>query len=629
MTRVDQQKDSVDDEDEPSLSAGYRLSFVLEPDGRIRRVTEVSGITGWPADQLIGRHIGELSRERAGTERGGLWDERVARAARRADPVLYLDPIPGAPATDPRSVSSTVTPVRSADGDLQAIVVQIEDRTTVGTREAHVEEIEARFRDLAESLPHLVWESDGAGNTRYLSQRWSEFTGVEIHDLLGRGYASTIHPDDLLALTAHEGTDRTGHHLTFRIRRADGEYRWMEGQVETTVDDTGTPIRGIGAILDVTDRRAHDEAARENHNQLRRALRVSGMGRWALTAGSDVVDADPRVAEILGLGDGALAEEDGYYAGLGQIHPDDQPALEVALAAAFAGDGPLRTECRILREGPNGPELRWVALHGRVDLEGAGAARLLGLIEDVTDRKRAEQDRLQAQKREMVGTLVGGIAHDFNNVLAAILSNAAVARKEFAAGLSPDESLADIEQAARRAADLVQRVLNQGRDDDDSKKLLDIAAVADEVTALLRPGLPRAIKLTLRAESGLPSVNASSTQLHQVLVNLTKNAAHAIGDNTGTIEISLRAVPPSGDEAAARPGSGKPWVELTVVDDGPGMSEEVAARVFDPYFTTKPIGQGTGLGLAAVQTIVDAHGGTVSVESTPGRTAFTARLPAA
>ncbi len=480
------------DATEEALEPGYRLSFILDPDGLVRRVAEASGVRDWPQEGFVGRTLSDISAERAGPERGDLWDARVERAQRAHKPELYLDRVPGAPVDAAETVSSTFIPVRTAGGELQAIVVELEDRAKVGPREAQVRASERRFRELAESLPQIVWESDGAGNARYLSPKWEAFSGRPVRELLGRGYVDLIHPDDRAAVAAaREAASNGVLTVDFRLRRHDGEYRWMQAHVELIRDERGFPIKGFGAAIDVTERRLEEEA------------------------------------------------------------------------------------------------------------------------------------RMRSQKREMVGTLLGGIAHDFNNVLGAILSNAALARREVAAGQDAGLSLTEIERGAARAADLVRRVLAQGRDDGDTREVVDVGAVAQEAADLLRSGLPATARLRVRVDDDVPALAGDATQIHQVVVNLVRNAAQALGDVPGTIDVHVESGEHPDCEA-------RRVAVLRVRDNGPGMPEDVRRRVFDPYFTTKPPGEGSGLGLSAVRTVVRSYDGTVEVESSPGAGAtFTVSFPAA
>ena len=244
----------------------------------------------------------------------------------------------------------------------------------------------------------------------------------------------------------------------------------------------------------------------------------------------------------------------------------------------------------------------------------------------LADAAEREAGRQEAQRLEAIGTLAGGIAHDFNNVLAAMQGHLELARS---AGASPtaDAHLLDVEVAIRRAADLVRQILVFGRRADTAREPIGLGQVVADSVRLLRATLPP----TLRIDVDAPQTDASDivladgAQLHQIVMNLVINAAQAM-HGRGTVRLTVaRREGPQPHDASARP-----WVCLSVSDDGPGIPADVLPRIFEPFYTTKGVGEGTGLGLSVVHGIVDAHGGLVQVDSTPDvGTRFDVLLPAA
>ncbi len=216
--------------------------------------------------------------------------------------------------------------------------------------------------------------------------------------------------------------------------------------------------------------------------------------------------------------------------------------------------------------------------------------------------------------------MAGGIAHDFNNILALIRGNAALALSDLPTDHAAHTSLVEIDKASRRAADLVRRILTFGRREELHRQILDLPPVVGEAAQLLRTTLPARIQIHVQASPDLPPISAEPTLVHQVVMNLGANAAHAIGERGGSIEISLEAVAVDDALAASvanlRTGQ---YVRLTVADNGCGMDEATLARIFEPFFTTKPLGQGTGLGLSVVHGILHSHDGAVSVASHPAQ----------
>jgi PAS domain S-box-containing protein len=242
---------------------------------------------------------------------------------------------------------------------------------------------------------------------------------------------------------------------------------------------------------------------------------------------------------------------------------------------------------------------------------------VIGVARDISERKQAEEVRLnleeqlrQAQKMEAIGTLAGGIAHDFNNILGAIMGYSELLRIELDL---PEKSKArrhldQVLTASGRARDLVQQILAFSRKDKKKRRPVLLNNVVKEVIKMLRSVIPTTIEIRVDADQVVPRVMADYTQLHQVIMNLCTNAAHAMNENGGNLEIALKE---TGTTA-------NPFVRLTVADTGRGMNPEVKRHVFEPYFSTKKRGEGTGMGLAVVHGIVKSHGGDIMVESEPG-----------
>jgi nitrogen-specific signal transduction histidine kinase/CheY-like chemotaxis protein len=252
-------------------------------------------------------------------------------------------------------------------------------------------------------------------------------------------------------------------------------------------------------------------------------------------------------------------------------------------------------------------------------------------IQDITAQKKAQLEsqsleaQLQhAQKMEAIGTLAAGIAHDFNNVLSAIMGYTELALMD-SAEPSIQESLEKVMQAGSRAADLIKQILAFSRQDEGKMEPVQLSSIVKEALKLLRSTIPPHIAIVQNISNEPLVVNAQPTQIHQLVMNLCTNAYHAMmTQETGTLTVSLAP------EAARAPETGEARVDLklTIADTGCGMSPDVRARIFEPYFTTKRKGMGTGLGLSIVHGIVQKHEGEIRVESAPGKgTAFEIRFP--
>ena len=252
-------------------------------------------------------------------------------------------------------------------------------------------------------------------------------------------------------------------------------------------------------------------------------------------------------------------------------------------------------------------------------------------VRDNTERKALEAQLHQAQRLETIGTLAGGIAHDFNNILGPILGYTDMLLEDQEEGSQIKADLERILKSAYRAKDLVQQILLFGRRGERERQPVHIHLVVREAMKLLEATIPSSIKLEQVIDSECGVVSADPTQIHQILFNLCANAQHAMRESGGVLAVGLHRFEPDESFVKMNPGLEKgPLVELTVSDTGHGIDRATMERIFEPFFTTKQVGEGTGLGLSVAHGIVVSHGGTMTVESSPGEgTTFRVYLPRA
>jgi len=250
----------------------------------------------------------------------------------------------------------------------------------------------------------------------------------------------------------------------------------------------------------------------------------------------------------------------------------------------------------------------------------------IGIGEDITEKREAREQVVRAQKLEAVGQLAGGVAHDFNNVLTTIMGAAHLAALDAEEGSDLAGEIDQIEIATRRAHDLIRQLLTFARREPGQSKSVDLGSIAEEVIGLLKASVPPVISIALEPPSDRHFVLGDATHLHQIIMNLCRNAAEAMEGAPGRVIVSIAG----SDAPASAPDNPEGWVKLTVRDDGPGMSADTQRRLFEPFFTTKPIGKSSGLGLSVVYGLVREMGGEINVTSELGHgTSITIVLPAA
>jgi PAS domain S-box-containing protein len=362
---------------------------------------------------------------------------------------------------------------------------------------------------------------------------------------------------------------------------------------------------------------------RNSERRFRALIEHSADAIAVLDASGSILYFSPSASAI----EGHAAEDMIGASCIATTHPEDAPIMQQALARSLRSPGDA-IHVALRRAHANG---QWLWVEGTLtNLLGDVAVRgLVANYRDVTARRRAQEAQIRSQKMEALGTLAGGIAHDFNNILLAICGNARLAADDLPRDHNAQQSLAEIARAAQRATDLVRRILAFSRQQEPKRESLHLQPVVHEAVTLLRSTLPTLIEIRTSLASDAPAVLADPTQIHQIVINLVTNAAHAIGERSGVIEVGVAAAPldPAVRPRELKPG---PHVLLWVSDTGAGIDRLTLERIFDPFFTTKPPGRGTGLGLSVVEGIMKSHEGAIHVQSEPGRGAtFRMYFPAA
>ncbi len=440
-----------------------------------------------------------------------------------------------------------------------------------------------------------------------------------------------LHPDDrhvLADLLRPDWKDptRNSYEFQYRIVPRPGETRWIHTRGLVTRDAQGRPRRRIGVVADITARKLAEEALRLSEERYALALDVTEEGHFDWNVQTDQIFASAKALRVMNVPQDAGYRTRGDIMAHVRYHPDDWPRISEEWRAALAGRGlEHEFEYRILR----GEETRSIRGRWKVFRDTDGVAqRVIGVVSDVTEIRKMEQELRRAQRLEAMGTLAGGIAHDFNNILGAILGYGEIALRDAPKGSRLARDLDSIVVAGERGRALVDRVLAFSRSAVGERVAVHVEKVVREALDLISAKLPPNVTLHAKLQSGPAAILGDATQVHQVLMNLATNAVHAMPAG-GTLRVSLSAArldAPRTPTVGIMPAGD--YLILEVADSGTGIAPEILDRIFDPFFTTKEVGTGTGLGLSLVHGIVAALGGAIDVASTPGAgSTFTVFLP--
>ncbi len=409
----------------------------------------------------------------------------------------------------------------------------------------------------------------------------------------------------------------------FRRMQAEKALRKSRDNLELQVKLRTTELREANDQLKqkIEDNRRVEEALRESEEKYR--LLVENAEDAIFIVQDEIVKfSNPKTKELTGYS----AEELDKISFVNLIHPKDKEMVLKGHRKKSNGyDISGNYSIRIINKNN---EKKWAELSA-VSVTWEGEPATLNFMRDISQQKKLEDQLGQAQEMESIGTLAGGIAHDFNNILSAIIGYSELTKIQVKKGSKIDGYVDQVIIAGIRAKELVKQILEFSRMSEQNRKTIQLPVLLKDALKLLQATLPSTIEIHQKIDNKCGTILADPTQMHQIVLNLCTNAYHAMHEKGGILEVSLNAVEISIDDVfnnpEMEPGS---YLQLTVSDNGHGMDRTVVERIFEPYFTTKVQGEGTGMGLSVVHGIVKNHDGFIEVYSEPDKgTSFHIYLP--
>ena len=520
-----------------------------------------------------------------------------------------------------RWIQSVGEPFRDADGQIThwfGLLLDIDEQTKA---EQTIRDGEQQLRLIVETIPALVWRAKPNGTIDYVNRRVSEYTGMSEIDLVNSLLLASVHPDDAetnLGMWQHDCNYGTSHETSYRLLRADGEYRWFQVRAEPLCDDDGNVISWYGVLLDIDDRRKAEDALRASERELRLIAETIPAILTTRTANGALDYVNQHLVEYTGKSPSELV-----HTGFNLVHPDDREQFLRIWRQSIQNGKPYRIDHRLQRADG---AYRWFRALGEPLRDGAGKVlRWYDLLIDIDESKSMEtalrntQARLAHTSQIMaVAELSASIAHEINQPLAAVVANGR-ACQTWLTNSPPNIERARLvaERIVRDgegAAAVVRRIRALFKQTAPAKERLNLNGLIMEVHRLMMDDfINKPVTVSLELDGDLPLAMVDRIQIQQVIINLLRNSLDA------TDSLNASAAP-----ILIRTRHDEREIVVEVCDQGTGIPEP--DRVFDPFFTTK--NGGMGMGLAISKSIVEAHEGRLwAARNQPRGTKMTFALP--
>ena len=529
---------------------------------------------------------------------------------------------------DGRSIDIEINSGMITYREKPAVLSFVRDITDRKRSEKALRGSEKKYRHLIESINDWVWSCDTDGIHKFSNTAVKSLLGYEPQDIIGKSSFELIHPEDQdrVQNMFKEAVYRKKGWQEDAIRwfHKDKSVRFIESRAEPMLDDEGQLIGFYGIDRDITKRIHAEEALRESEDKYRHLFEMESDAIFLIRKrDGQILEVNAAGTELYGFSRKELIKMKNKDL---SAEPDATQKATMEQKQRI----PIRFHRR--KDGNVFP-VEITASH----FNWQGEEVHIAAIRDITLRIEAEKENTkleeqlrQTYKMQAIGTLTGGIAHDFNNILGIILGNTELALDDVPNWNPAKYSLEEIKTASLRAKDVIRQLLSFSRKTDKELKPLKIIPIIKESLRLLRASIPTTIDIHQNIPDDCNTIIADPTQLHQILINLSTNAAHAMQEHGGILEVSVDDVELGENDIIFDPSlSAGKYVRLMVRDTGIGIASEFKDQIFDPYFTTKEVGKGTGMGLAVVHGIIKSCNGGILIESEPGRgSTFTLYFPA-
>ncbi len=546
-------------------------------------------------------------------------------------------------ATDPNYSRQLEHRIVYADGETGHIIVRFQivknsEGRTIKTYDVNQDITESKqaeealrlFSHSTDSSVDGIAIGDLEGRITYVNDAFAGMFGYSEEEMIGKEISSIYLENQLPVLKNALAETMKGHWKGELIgKRKDGKQFPIAVSSSRVVDDDGNVVAHMTVQRDITERKQAEKALRESEWRYRDLFESANDLIQSVDDSGKFVYVNRQWRKVLGYSE----EEIRKLTFIDILHPNHVSHCMEIFQRVCRGEAVDSVETVFMSK--DGSE---IFVEGKINLhlEDGEFIATRGIFRDITERKQAEEEKerleiqlRQAQKMEAIGTLSGGIAHDFNNILAAMLGYADMAQREVPENNRVHSDLEAVLKAGDRAKDLVKQILAFSRQTEHESQPIQIHPVVKEVLKLLRASLPATIEIQEDINPNCGAVMGDPTQIHQILMNLCANAHYAMRETGGVLKVRLDAVDVDAKQVRANPNLSKgPYVVLTVSDTGHGMDSVTLERMFEPFYTTKPVGEGTGMGLSTTHGIVRSYNGAIVVTSELGKgSTFKVYLP--